>query len=205
MANVVLRAIHVIPRDEVASVFTADEVAAFVAESREHGILNEDEHALLTGALVIGTESVEAVAVPRADLVTLPRDVTPADAEAACVRTGYSRFPLTASDGAIVGYLHVKDVLAIPPDRVRSPIGHRLVRPLALIPHDATLEAALAAMQSRGTHVALVTTNGEVTGAAMLEDVVERLIGEVSDAAQSVSRGANEPEVQRRRAPTQGS
>lgn len=188
LANIVLRAINVAQRDEVASAFTADEVAAFVAESREQGMLDEDEHALMSGALTIGTETVGSVAVPRGDLVTLPRDATPADAEAACVRHGFSRFPLTAPDGEIIGYLHVKDVLGLDTDLIRSPIGNHLVRPLSSVPHDAKLEDALAAMQSRGTHVTLVTADGTVTGAAMLEDVVERLVGEVSDAAQNVSR-----------------
>ncbi|MFD2795170.1 hemolysin family protein [Promicromonospora vindobonensis] len=188
IANIVLRTINVERRDEVASAFTADEVAAFVAESRDQGVLDEDEHALLTGALTIGTETVGSVAVARDDLVTLPCDVTPAGAEAACVRNGYSRFPLTASDGEIVGYLHVKDILGLAADRIQSPIGSHLVRPLSSIPDDTTLEATLAAMQSRGTHVALVTVDGAVTGVAMLEDVVERLVGEVSDAAQIASR-----------------
>jgi CBS domain containing-hemolysin-like protein len=188
LANIVLRAINVARRDEVASAFTADEVAAFVAESREQGVLDEDEHALLTGALTIGTETVGSVALPSADLVTLPRDVTPADAEAACVRNGYSRFPLTTPDGGFAGYLHVKDILGLAADRIQSPIERHLVRPLSSIPHDTTLEAALAAMQSRSTHVTLVTVDGAVTGAAMLEDVVERLVGEVSDAAQRASR-----------------
>ena len=53
---------------------------------------------------------------------------------------------------------------------------------------DATLEAALAAMQAGGTHFALVVDDERTVGAAMLEDVVERLIGEVKDAA-TVSRG----------------
>lgn len=192
LANRVLRAIRVTPREEVASAFTADEVAAFVAESREQGILDEYEHALLAGALTIGVETVAAVTVPLAELVALPRDVTPADAEAACVRTGYSRFPLTGPDGAMIGYLHVKDVLGVPADRIDAPIGQHLVRPLASIAQDATLEDALAAMQTRGTHMALVTTDGQVTGAAMLEDVVELFVGEVSDAAQGASRTAGE-------------
>jgi CBS domain containing-hemolysin-like protein len=204
LANVVLRAIRIAPRDEVASAFTADEVAAFVAESREQGVLDEYEHALLAGALTIGVETVEAVSVPLAELVTLPRDVTPADAEATCVRTGYSRFPLTAPDGEIAGYIHVKDVLGVSADRIHAPIGRHLVRPLAAIPHDSTLEVALAAMQSRGTHVALVATGGAVTGAAMLEDVVERLVGEVTDAAQGVARTAIKPGGRSRRSTAHG-
>ena len=61
------------------------------------------------------------------------------------------------------------------------------IRPLATIPSDATLEVALKTMQAGGTHFAVVTDSDTPVGAAMLEDVIERLVGEVKDAAQ-VSR-----------------
>jgi CBS domain containing-hemolysin-like protein len=205
-ANLVLRLLRVEPKDEVASVFTHDEVAAFIAESRDEGLLDEAEHDLMRGALDIGRERLAAVSVPRNDLVTLPLGATPADAEAACVRTGFSRFPVEAPDGRLVGYVHLKDLLMQPEHVVRRPIPRHRIRALARIPADAPLDDALAAMQARGTHVALVTgPDGSVVGAAMLEDVVERLIGEVADAAQAGTLGvvsrAGRPTVRRRPTP----
>ncbi len=188
LANIVLRLIRVEPRDEVASAFTADEVAAFIAESRQEGLLGEGEHQLLSGSLSIGTETVEQVMVPLADLVTLPRDTTPAQAEAEFVRTGYSRFPIADADGPLVGYVHLKDFLGLSADAANRPIDRHVIRPLATIAKDATLEATLAVMQAGGTHFALVVDGENTIGAAMLEDVVERLIGEVRDAAQVPAR-----------------
>ncbi|MCL3863130.1 hemolysin family protein [Actinotalea sp. K2] len=185
VANVVLRALRVSPKDEVTSVFTADEVAAFIAESRQEGLLDEEEHSLLASALNISVETVAAVAVPRADLVVLPHGVTSAQAEAECVRTGFSRFPVAGRDGSLVGYVHLKDLLSVSVEDATKPVAPRWIRPLASIPAETTLDAALTAMQARGAHVALVTHEGEVVGAAMLEDVVERLVGEVADAAQA--------------------
>ncbi len=188
MANAVLRLLKVQPREEIASAFTADEVAAFIAESREEGLLEDREHQLLSGAVSIGTETVEAVMVPLGELVTLPHRATPAEVEAEFLRTGYSRFPVAAEGGHVVGYVHLKDFLGLSDDEFARPLGEHVVRPLATIAKDATLEATLAAMQSGGTHFALVTDGEQTVGAAMLEDVVERLIGEVKDAA-TVSRG----------------
>ncbi|MGM0385811.1 MAG: hemolysin family protein [Actinomycetota bacterium] len=184
VANVVLRKIGVEPRDEIASAFTANEVAAFIAESRQEGLLGEGEHQLLSGSLSIGTETVEQVMVPVADLVTLPRDTTPAQAEATFIRTGFSRFPVAAAEGQLVGYVHLKDFLGLSAEAATRPIDRHVIRPLATIARDATLEATLAAMQAGGTHFALVVDGQETIGAAMLEDVVERLIGEVKDATQ---------------------
>ena len=188
IANAVLRMLKVQPREEIASAFTADEVAAFIAQSREEGLLEDREHQLLSGAVSIGTETVEAVMVPLGELVTLPHQATPAQVEAEFLRTGYSRFPVAAEEGHVVGYVHLKDFLGLSDDEFTRPLAEHVVRPLATIAKDATLEATLAAMQAGGTHFALVTDGEQTVGAAMLEDVVERLIGEVKDAA-TVSRG----------------
>lgn len=188
VANVVLRMLRVEPKDEVASAFTADEVAAFIAESREEGLLEDREHRLLAGSLTIGEETVEQVMVPLADLVTLPHDVTPEQAETEFVRTGFSRFPVASAEGHLFGYVHLKDFLELSEDVRTRPIDEHVIRPLATIEKDATLEAALTAMQAGGTHFALVVDGGETIGAAMLEDVVERLIGEVRDEAQTPRR-----------------
>jgi CBS domain containing-hemolysin-like protein len=189
-ANVVLRALRVTPTDEVASAFTAEQVAAFISESREEGLLDHEEHSLLSGAISISTETVSVVAVPLSELVVLPADVSATQAESECVRTGFSRFPVEGKGGAMTGYVHLKDLLTIEPSERDEPLHQRYIRPLATISGDLALDTALGAMQSVGAHVAMVTHDGEVTGAAMLEDVVERLIGEVADAAQAETRNA---------------
>lgn len=187
VANVVLRMLRVEPRDEVASAFDADQVAAFVHESRNEGLLDEDEHQVMTGSLQLSFETVRDVLTPCDELEVLPVDVTPQRAQKACVRTGFSRFPLTDGDGDYVGYLHLKDFVEVPRGGATKPVPADAVRPLTWIPADASLERALAAMQARGTHIALVRdADGTVIGAAMLEDVIERLVGEVVDAGQAV-------------------
>lgn len=188
VANVVLRMLRVTPTDEITSAFTADQVAGFIRESRDEGLLDRREHQLLEAALSISLERVATVAVPLADLALLPAGATPAQAEAACIETGFSRFPIASKDGSLVGYVHLKDLLTVSGKDRDKPIPASAIRPLASIDGNLALDSALAAMQALGAHVALVTTDGNPMGAAMLEDVVERLIGEVVDAAQAQTR-----------------
>ncbi|MBI9115982.1 hemolysin family protein [Sanguibacter suaedae] len=183
IANHILRALKVDPKDEVSSTFTADEVAGFIAESRQEGLLDEDEHTLLTGALTMSDEVVRSVMVPVDDVVSLQFGATYADAEAACVRTGFSRFPVKDHGGGFAGYVHLKDLLAHD-DPPHAEVPERLIRPLVCVDAEDALDTALATMQLHGNHVALVTDGDDVVGAAMLEDVVERLVGEIADAAQ---------------------
>ncbi|WP_225755458.1 hemolysin family protein [Actinotalea sp. Marseille-Q4924] len=185
VANVVLRALRVEPRDEVASAFTADEVAAFIAESREEGLIEEGEGELLASALTLSDQPVRAVTVPLDDLVTLPVGVTYAQAEEACVRTGFSRFPIADDAAHLVGYVHLKDLLMVPDGMQDTAVPPGRVRALAHISAETPLDTALTALQARGAHLAVVRDGQTVLGVAMFEDVVERLVGEVADAAQS--------------------
>ena len=186
IANCVLKGLRVQPREEVESAFDADQVAAFVAESREEGLLDDEEHQVLSGSLTLSFETVETVLTPRHELVTLPLDVTPQRAQKESLRTGFSRFPLMDESGEYVGYLHLKDFVEVPRGGTTKPVPADAVRALTSVDADASLEEALVAMQARGTHIALVRDDeGTVLGAAMLEDVIERLVGEVVDAGQS--------------------
>lgn len=186
LANAVLRLIRVTPQDEVASAFTADEVAAFVAESRREGLLDDDEHELLTGALEFTDERVRSVVLGVDDLVTVPRDVTVAQLDDVCARTGFSRFPVVDGDSDLVGYVHLKDVLDTPAERRDEPVDGTWLRPLVTVSAEASLRDALAAMQTRGAHMARVVDphDDRVVGVATLEDVIEELVGEVVDAGQ---------------------
>jgi CBS domain containing-hemolysin-like protein len=181
-ANLVLRILRVPIRDEVATVFTRDEVAGLIEESRRHGLLDEPESELLTGALDFVDVRAADVAVPLADLVTVPADATPRDVEQLSSSTGHSRFPVTGPDGALLGYLHVKDLIVLPERRLHVPIRPHLVRDLPKVTSDESLRDVLATMQRRGAHVVRVVdqASDETIGLAMMEDVLEELVGQVA-------------------------
>ncbi|HEX6326913.1 MAG TPA: hemolysin family protein [Jiangellaceae bacterium] len=187
-ANIVLRLVRVTPQDEVTSTFTADEVAAFIAQSRREGLLDEDEHELLTGALSFTDAQVRSVVLDLDTLVTVPEHVTPAQLDEICAQTGFSRFPVNNDSGTLIGYIHLKDVLNTP-DAIRDqPVHPKWVRPLVSVALDQSLRDTLAIMQSHGAHMARVTDpdDHKVVGVATLEDVLEELVGDVVDAGQHV-------------------
>ncbi|GIJ80034.1 Hemolysin, contains CBS domains [Micromonospora phaseoli] len=183
IANAVLRLLRVTPKDEVTSSFTNEEIAGFIAQSRREGLLDQDEHDLLTGALAFNDQTAATVALPLASLVTLPQDTTAAELERQCASTGFSRFPLTDQDGQLAGYVHVKDILGLPAEQHDEPLDPSLIRPLATLDAERSLRDALTAMQYRGAHLAtVIDPTGQVLGLAALEDVLEKLVGEVRDA-----------------------
>lgn len=190
VANVTLRLLHVEPKDEVSSVFTRDEVAALVEESRGEGLIEAGEYDRLAGALGFVEKQVLEVLMPRADLTTVPRGATVAEVEAQCAATGYSRFPVADRSGDLVGFLHIKDVLEQESDKRDRQISDKWIRPFATVqPHDL-LHEALHIMQRRGAHMAqVVWPDGQVRGVVTLEDVLEELVGEIRDAVHQHESG----------------
>ena len=184
IAAAVLRLLHVELQDEVSSTFTREEVAALVEESRGEGLLAEDEYGRLAGALGFTEKTVASVLMPRDDLATVPMGATAADVEDLCAATGYSRFPVADSDGGLVGYLHIKDVLESDEVRRQRVIEEKWIRPFAGVRPDDALHDALETLQRRGAHLGCVMSeNGGVVGVIALEDVLEELVGEIRDAA----------------------
>ena len=184
MANAILRLVKVELRDEVSSTYTREEVAALVEESRGEGLLADAEYGRLAGALGFAEKDVTAVLMAQGTLTTVPRGATAADIEDVCAATGYSRFPVTADDGSLMGYLHIKDVLETEPGRRTRVVDDKWIRPFAGVRPDDSLHDALETLQRRGAHMARVVDDaGEVVGLVTLEDVIEELVGEIRDAA----------------------
>ncbi len=186
-ANRTLRAFGVEPRDEITSAFTRDEVAGFVAESHREGILDAGEERLLIGALEFEERDVRAVLLALDRLQTLAPDVTPADVEALAARTGFSRFPVS-EDGALTGYLHLKDALEVSDEHRNRPLARSRIRPLAVVGASDRLRTVLQTMQRSNAHLASVQgADGSVLGVAALEDVLEELVGEIRDESQRLA------------------
>lgn len=182
VANTVIRLCGVEPRREVASAYTRDEVAALVEESRRKGMLDSHESSLLSGALSFEDRDVGTVLLEMDEVVTLPVTVTPAEVERTVARTGFSRFPIT-EHGQLTGFLHLKDALEVEDRHRNRPIARRWVHSLPTVRRADGLRGALETMQESGAHLARVIDPGGATvGVIALEDVLEELIGEISDA-----------------------
>lgn len=185
ISKLVVRAFGVEPKDEVGSTFTAEEVQHIVEESVREGLVEEDQFGLLGAALEFSDKLASDVAIDREALVTVPVDCTPDDLERLVARHGFSRYPVADATGALLGYLHLKDVLYADETERTQPVPAKRLRRLATVRCEDEVETVLATMQDSGRHVArVVGEDGETRGVVFLEDVIEELVGEVSDTTQ---------------------
>jgi len=183
MANLVLRMFKVEPKDEATSTFTLEQVAGIIEQSQREGLL-VDHSGTLAGAFEFTDKSVGDVEVAWENVVTLPETGTPAEVQRAVIEYGHSRYVVTDGAGTPTGYLHMKDVMELGREAFAIPVPPKRIRRLVTVPRTTALEDALAHLRHNGAHLAVtVDDDGEPVGVLFLEDVIEVLVGEVSDVA----------------------
>ncbi|AKN73424.1 membrane protein [Streptomyces sp. PBH53] len=182
-AQGILRLFRVEPKDEVEAVVTTEQLNRLLEDSGQAGLLDPEERERLEDALELGSRPVTDVLLRRESLVTVEPSVTPGEIVELTARTGYSRFPVAATEkGPFMGYVHVKDVLDLE-DSDRA-VPQHVWRPMATLRAELPLDDALTVMRRAATHLAQVAdATGRVLGLVALEDVLEMLVGEVRDPA----------------------
>ncbi|MGH2774504.1 MAG: hemolysin family protein [Actinomycetota bacterium] len=182
-ANATLRLLRVEPVDELNPSHSAQEIGAMIAESAREGMLETFEHKLLTGAITFGDLDAAAVMVPRTELTVIPSSATPEEIEKLVLETGHSRFPVFGESlDQILGFLHSKDLLKVPPEGRTKPLPPRYFRQMLIVPESRKLHPLLFDMRRQHLHFALVIDeHGGTAGVVTIEDLVEELVGEIRD------------------------
>lgn len=184
LANWFLRSAGVEPKSEISETFTVEEMATIVEHSQQEGMI-DDDLGLLSGTLEFSTDSAADVMVPLEELTILDESCTPDQVEKEVARTGFSRFPVADEQGVLKGYIHLKDVLYADETERDQPVTSWRIRKMEAVAMEAEVEDALRHMQRAGAHLAeVIGTDGHVKGVLFLEDILERLVGEVRDALQ---------------------
>ncbi|CAN7150411.1 hemolysin family protein [Phenylobacterium sp. LjRoot219] len=134
---------------------------------------------------------VEDVMTPRADIVAIEQSSGFAEVVARFVEAEHSRMPVYQETlDEPVGLVHVKDVFKLLARKTGGPAandqilqdGRRILRKLLFVPGSMRASELLALMRGRRTHMALVIDEfGGTDGLVTLEDLLERLVGDISD------------------------
>jgi CBS domain containing-hemolysin-like protein len=183
LANAAVRLLGVEPRDELSTSASAEELAMMLSASREEGLIEEVAHQLLAGALDLGGRRITTVMVPRSEIVWLPRTATAVQAEQLVVSSGHSRL-VVAGEGVddVLGFVHAKDLLTIASEARDGPLPLGRVRRMLVLGERTSLDDALLAMQQARLHMAVITRgDGHTVGVVTLEDVIEELVGDITD------------------------
>ena len=144
--------------------------------------LDRQERALIANVLRLRGKQADDVMVPRADIVAMRADVSLDEALTQLRAEGHSRLPVFREQlDDIIGMVHIKDVFAYVGRADAFNLEKILRRPLLVAPQLPVLDLLLQMRQAR-MHLALVVDEyGGIDGLITIEDLVEEIVGDISD------------------------
>jgi CBS domain containing-hemolysin-like protein len=146
----------------------------------------EFEQELLDSVEEFGETIVREIMVPRIDMATVPADFTLSKSMSVFLSRGYSRLPVVGKNiDDISGILYLKDVARIlheSPKKMDATLASEIARTVIFIPESKPVDDLLREMQLSSTHIAVIVDEyGGVAGLATMEDVIEEIVGDISD------------------------
>lgn len=159
------------------------EIELLIAESRDGGLLEPDEHRRLQRALRLNLRLARQLMVPRRRISALDIDTPLNEVIEIVARSPFSRLPVyRESIDNIVGVLHTKDLARWLVGEDNSGTLATVVRPIASVHESVTADRVLKELRERRSHQALVVDeHGGTAGLVTLEDVLSELLGDVGD------------------------
>lgn len=151
-------------------------------EAQELDDVEEQERELIDSVLEFSETVVREVMTPRPDMVTIAFDAGIDELISVATEEGFSRIPVS-SNGDIVGIVVVKDLLASLGDPKQRPEKvSDVMRPVDFVPETKYASSLLNEMRERHQHqVMVVDEYGDIVGLITIEDLIEELVGEISD------------------------
>lgn len=149
-------------------------------------VVEEYEQELIESVEDFSETVVREVMVPRVDMEIVNADDSLEQALAVFIATGYSRLPVIGEDvDDVVGVLYLKDLARYThqdPGLLMKTSSREASRPALFTPETISVAQLLRQMQKSGTQIAIVSDEyGGVAGIATIEDLLEEIVGEISD------------------------
>jgi putative hemolysin len=171
------------PQQGHRHIHSPEEIELLIAESRDGGLLEPDEHRRLHRALRLNLRQARQLMVPRRKISALDINTPLNHAIDLVARSPFSRLPVYRdSIDNIVGVLHTKDLARWLVSEERNGTLAGIIRPVASVHESVAADRVLKELRERGSHQALVVDeHGGTAGLVTLEDVLSELLGDVGD------------------------
>lgn len=182
-ANALVRSLGVEPQEELRSARSSEELASLAGRSATEGTLDTDTAQLVQRSIAFGPRTAGEIMTPRIRMASVDASDPVTEIIELSAATGFSKFPvIKGSSDNVVGSVHVKQAVAV----ARGDRGSTLVRevmvPATHVPESLRLDPLLALLRGEGFQLAIVSDEyGGTAGVVTLEDVVEEIVGDISD------------------------
>jgi len=157
------------------------EILQVASEGQAEGAVDPEEVEMIESVIEFGDQRADEIMTPRTDIVALPVYAKPAEVRTTVIRAGHTRIPIYDGDiDNIIGILHAKDLLGVEePDTIDL---RRIMRKPFFVPETKRLDELLQEFKTRKIQMAVVLDEyGGTAGLVTLEDVIEEIVGDISD------------------------
>src|SRR4051794_6619877 len=173
-------------RAAAVSFSSEEQLLSMVDEATELDVLEEDDRELIHSIFEFNDTVVREVMVPRTDMITVDDDTGVSVAMSQFLKTGVSRMPVIGKDAdEVFGILYLRDVARLTherPQQAAATTVKKLARPALFVPESKKADETLRQMQLESNHLAMVVDEyGGIAGLVTLEDLIEELVGDISD------------------------
>ena len=188
--NLLLRMIGIKPAAGHQLVHSVEELRMLVSASADEGVVEQDEREMLDAIFDLGELAVGQVMVPRTEILAVEAD-TPLDELLNLVtQNTFTKLPVYEDNlDQIIGILHVKDLLRTLYKPEGSQMSARAItREAIYVPETIPVNVLLHQFRINRQHIAIVLDeHGGTAGLVTLEDLLEEIVGEVSDQFDQVT------------------
>ena len=160
-----------------------EEIRALAHAAAAGSVIEDEERDLIDSIIDFGDTVAREIMVPRTDMVAMQADFAITDMAEVAILNGLSRFPVYREHlDDIVGLVLAKDLMRAERDGNGAQPVSTLMRDAFFVPETKKVSELMREMQARSTHMAVVIDEyGGTAGLATLEDLIEELVGEISD------------------------
>lgn len=167
------------------SKMTSEDIMTMAEVSEQEGSIKSDEREIIENVIEFGTTTVREIMTSRVNIVAISTADSLNEVLQQIREKGLSRMPIYENDlDNILGVIHSKDVLPyINSDIERTTINWRTIARKALfVPSTKKVDDLLRDFQQEKTHIAIVVDEyGGTEGLITLDDILEEIVGEISD------------------------
>jgi CBS domain containing-hemolysin-like protein len=162
---------------------TEAELRDLVDLAEERGVVQRSERDMIASVFELGDTLAREVMVPRTDMVWIEHTKIIAQGVALALRSGFSRIPVIGeSVDDVVGVTFLKDLVRREHDGWGDRPIEAAMRPPYFVPESKPADDLLREMQARRQHLAIVIDEyGGTAGLVTIEDVLEEIVGEITD------------------------
>ena len=165
---------------------TEAEFRDMVDQASESGFVEESEREMIHSVFDLGETLVRELMVPRTEMVWIEADKTVRQGLSLALRSGITRIPVIADNlDNVVGIAYVKDLAKRVHDNPNSELSEKVeehLRKATFVPESQTADDLLKQMQRDQIHMAIVVDEyGGTAGIITIEDILEEIVGEISD------------------------